>query len=157
MTLNQHAWSKVANVIYLDSPAGVGLSYSETRADYVTNDTATAADANTFLRRFFEEYPEFRHNDLYIAGARDCGSPCVQLPSPPLCFLMPCGCRTGGGFRAGGFPIPDERAVRAEPCVRPGTGESYGGVYVPLLAQAVLDGNDGGQKPRLRLKVGAAL
>lgn len=35
-----------------------------------------------------------------------------------------------------------------------GAGESYAGVYVPLLAQAVLDGNDAGQKPRLRLKVG---
>ena len=32
-------------------------------------------------------------------------------------------------------------------------GESYGGVYVPLLAQAVLDGNDAGHKPHINLKV----
>ena len=64
----EHTWSKVANIIYLDSPAGVGLSYSDTARDYVTNDTATAADANIFLRRFFEEYPEFLQNELYIAG-----------------------------------------------------------------------------------------
>ena len=68
-TLNEHAWSKVANVIYLDSPAGVGLSYSDTRSDYVTNDTATATDAAAFLHGFFQEYPEFLHNKLYIAGA----------------------------------------------------------------------------------------
>jgi len=68
VSVNKHAWSKVANVIYLDSPAGVGLSYSNTPRDYVTNDTATAVDTNTFLRRFFEEYPEFLRNDLYIAG-----------------------------------------------------------------------------------------
>ena len=35
-------------------------------------------------------------------------------------------------------------------------GESYGGVYVPLLAQAVLDGNDAGALPRLNLKARAA-
>jgi len=58
----------VANVIYLDSPAGVGLSYSDTRSDYKTNDTHTAADADVFLRRFFERYPEFLRNELYIAG-----------------------------------------------------------------------------------------
>ena len=31
-------------------------------------------------------------------------------------------------------------------------GESYGGVYVPMLAQKVLDGNDAGATPRLNLK-----
>ena len=67
-SLNEHAWSKVASVIYLDSPAGVGLSYSETRSDYKTNDTHTVADADVFLRRFFDRYPEFLRNQLYIAG-----------------------------------------------------------------------------------------
>ena len=68
LTLNPYAWSTVAHVIYLDSPAGVGLSYSETRADYVTNDTATAADADAFLRSFMARYPRFADNELYIAG-----------------------------------------------------------------------------------------
>jgi serine carboxypeptidase-like clade 1 len=68
-SLNEFAWSTVASVIYLDSPAGVGLSYSDTRSDYVTNDTHTAIDADAFLRRFFQRYPEFLRNDLYIAGA----------------------------------------------------------------------------------------
>ena len=75
-TLNKFAWSTVASVIYLDSPAGVGLSYSETRSDYVTNDTHTAADADAFLRHFFRRFPEFRRNDLYIAG--------VGLPASAL-------------------------------------------------------------------------
>jgi len=35
-------------------------------------------------------------------------------------------------------------------------GESYGGVYVPLLTQAVLDSNDAAALPRLNLKVRAA-
>lgn len=67
-TVNPYAWSRVATVVYLDSPAGVGLSYSDTVSDYTTNDTATAADVETFLRRFLEQYPEYLDNELYIAG-----------------------------------------------------------------------------------------
>lgn len=88
-TLNEHAWSKVANVIYLDSPAGVGLSYSNTRSDYVTNDTATAADAAAFLRGFFREYPEFLRNELYIAGAPCVGAPTVEKAvGVDTCYAM---------------------------------------------------------------------
>lgn len=65
---NPHAWSQAANILYVDSPAGVGLSYSRTPHDYHTNDTQTAADTHTFLRHFFKEFPEFRQNSFYISG-----------------------------------------------------------------------------------------
>ena len=91
MTLNPHAWSKVANVIYLDSPAGVGLSYSATRADYTTNDTHTAQDAEAFLRRFFDEYPEFQRNNFYVAGPR-----VRRLPSLSISPSVPCMSRDAG-------------------------------------------------------------
>ena len=70
LTRNPYAWSSVANVVYLDSPAGVGLSYSATRADYSTNDTQTARDADAFLRALVARYPLLRlsERDLYIAG-----------------------------------------------------------------------------------------
>ena len=55
-------------MIYLDSPAGVGLSYSDTRSDYVTNDTATAADANVFLRRFFQVHAYTRDQGCTASG-----------------------------------------------------------------------------------------
>lgn len=35
--------------MYLDSPAGVGMSYSLNRSDYITGDLKTAADAHKFL------------------------------------------------------------------------------------------------------------
>jgi serine carboxypeptidase-like clade I len=41
--------SQVSSVIYLDSPAGVGLSYSNNVSDYETGDFKTAADSHTFL------------------------------------------------------------------------------------------------------------
>jgi hypothetical protein len=75
ITQNIGAWSKVANVLYLDSPSGVGLSYSSEAQDYVTNDTATARDGNVFLRKFFDLYPDFVSHDFYISG--------MSLINPP--------------------------------------------------------------------------
>ncbi|CAK7340150.1 unnamed protein product [Dovyalis caffra] len=39
----------VSNIIYLDSPAGVGFSYSKNHSKYETGDLMTAADTHTFL------------------------------------------------------------------------------------------------------------
>lgn len=75
---NPFAWSSVANVVYLDSPAGVGLSYSDTLADYATNDTATARDADAFLRALVVRYPWLAQRDLYIAGESYAG---VYVPN----------------------------------------------------------------------------
>jgi serine carboxypeptidase-like clade 1 len=33
----------------VDSPAGVGFSYSKTRTDYITGDLQTASDTHAFL------------------------------------------------------------------------------------------------------------
>ncbi|XP_057840568.1 serine carboxypeptidase 1 [Cryptomeria japonica] len=66
--LNPYAWSKVSSIIYLDSPSGVGFSYSRTANDYNTGDFKTAKDTHTFLLEWFEEYPEFQSNPFFIAG-----------------------------------------------------------------------------------------
>lgn len=60
---NPWSWTKSANVIYLEvcfchnvssnriqSPAGVGFSYSNDPSDYITNDPKTAADNYQFLK-----------------------------------------------------------------------------------------------------------
>ena len=36
-------------MIYLDSPAGVGFSYSKNQTDYMSGDLKTASDTHTFL------------------------------------------------------------------------------------------------------------
>ena len=55
-------------MIYLDSPVGVGLSYSSLQSDYITGDSQTAKDAEEFLRSFFTRFPNFLGNNFYIAG-----------------------------------------------------------------------------------------
>lgn len=40
---------QVSNIIYLDSPAGVGFSYANTTIAYDTGDKETALDSHTFL------------------------------------------------------------------------------------------------------------
>ncbi|KAM0910928.1 hypothetical protein ACQ4PT_013809 [Festuca glaucescens] len=76
--LNPYSWSKVSTMIYLDSPAGVGLSYSKNVSDYQTGDLKTAADSHTFLLKWFQMYPEFLSNPFYIAGESYAG---VYVPT----------------------------------------------------------------------------
>ncbi|VYS58556.1 unnamed protein product [Arabidopsis thaliana] len=66
--LNPYSWSKVSNIIYLDSPVGVGFSYSNDNADYTTDDTKTASDTHTFLLEWFKMFPEFQSNPFFISG-----------------------------------------------------------------------------------------
>ncbi|KAJ6901919.1 hypothetical protein NC651_019652 [Populus alba x Populus x berolinensis] len=67
--LNPYAWNKVANLLFLDSPAGVGFSYSNTSSDiYTVGDGRTAEDAYTFLLNWLERFPRYKHRPFYIAG-----------------------------------------------------------------------------------------
>ncbi|XP_034023271.1 lysosomal protective protein [Thalassophryne amazonica] len=81
---NPYSWNKIANMLYLESPAGVGFSYSDDQR-YVTNDTEVALNNFLALKEFLRLFPEFSSNKL---------------------FLM---------------------------------GESYGGIYIPTLAERVME------------------
>ncbi|KAL1426778.1 hypothetical protein MTO96_018005 [Rhipicephalus appendiculatus] len=67
MTTNPFSWNKVANIIFLESPAGVGFSYDPS-GNYASNDTQTTDDNYLAVLNFFDEYPQFKKNDFYIAG-----------------------------------------------------------------------------------------
>ncbi|XP_063315232.1 lysosomal protective protein-like [Pelobates fuscus] len=64
---NPYSWNKIANILYLESPAGVGFSYSDDK-NYVTNDTEVAENNYQALKDFFRLFPEFQENDFYITG-----------------------------------------------------------------------------------------
>lgn len=59
----------VANVLFLESPAGVGFSYSNTTSDYDSNgDKRSARDAYTFLINWLQRFPQYKTHDFYITG-----------------------------------------------------------------------------------------
>lgn len=65
---NPYSWNLRANMLYIESPAGVGFSYCGSTEDCTFNDE-TAADQNLLaVLKWFELYPEFGGNDLYISG-----------------------------------------------------------------------------------------
>nr|CAB3486678.1 unnamed protein product [Digitaria exilis] len=59
LQLNPYSWSKVSNIMYLDSPAGVGMSYSLNKSDYTTGDLKTAADAHKFLLKELKDLNKY--------------------------------------------------------------------------------------------------
>ena len=59
----------VANIIFLESPIGVGFSYTNNSKDlHELGDRATAIDNYAFLIGWFKRFPSFRSHDFYIAG-----------------------------------------------------------------------------------------
>ena len=87
-------------MIFLESPVGVGYSYStKGESDLATNDTRTAEENLRFLDAFFAAYPEYGGNrDFYISG------------------------------------------------------ESYAGIYIPMLVDAIRIQNEKSPSMRINLK-----
>ncbi|KAI3803687.1 hypothetical protein L1987_31847 [Smallanthus sonchifolius] len=80
LSINKYSWIKVANMLFLESPAGVGFSYSNTSSDSkTTGDTQTAKDSYTFLINWLERFPEYKTRDFYIAGESYAGHYIPQL------------------------------------------------------------------------------
>ena len=52
LTENKYSWHKLANLLFLESPAGVGYSYN-LDTNYVYNDANTAHDALNAVVDFF--------------------------------------------------------------------------------------------------------
>ncbi|GLJ47202.1 hypothetical protein SUGI_0996400 [Cryptomeria japonica] len=78
--LNEFSWNSVANLLFLESPAGVGFSYTNTTSNlYNTGDKSTAQDAFTFLVHWFDRFPQYKHREFYICGESYAGHYVPQL------------------------------------------------------------------------------
>lgn len=75
----------VANVLFLESPAGVGFSYSNTTSDYENvGDKRTAQDSYKFLINWLERFPQCKTRDFFITGESYAGHYVPQLASTIL-------------------------------------------------------------------------
>jgi len=57
-----------ANVMWLESPAGVGYSLAGTAQDLETNDMIQSVDAINALKAWYIKFPEFKANKLFVSG-----------------------------------------------------------------------------------------
>jgi carboxypeptidase C (cathepsin A) len=75
---NRFGWSRFSNMLYFESPAGVGFSYCE-ETPCTSNDTSTALDSYDALVGFFERFPALKKRPLYITGESYAGIYCPML------------------------------------------------------------------------------
>jgi carboxypeptidase C (cathepsin A) len=70
LSSNPYSWNTIANTVFIESPCGVGFSYSDdgTGDDYKTDDAQTAKDNYQLLQQFFNRFPQYRTNDLYVTS-----------------------------------------------------------------------------------------
>ena len=84
LELRPYRWNRLSNMLFIESPVGVGFSYNIDN-DYSNNDDRTALENSEALNHFFGLFPERKTNPFFLSG------------------------------------------------------ESYAGIYVPTLAEAILD------------------
>lgn len=69
LSFNKYAWNTISNMVFIESPCGVGFSYSEDPdTDYHPDDASTAADNYALIQGFLDRFPQFRKNDVYITS-----------------------------------------------------------------------------------------
>lgn len=74
---NPYSWNLIANMLYIESPAGVGFSYS-TDKYYATNDSEVAQSNYEALQDFFSRFPEYKDNALFLTGESYAG---IYIPT----------------------------------------------------------------------------
>ncbi|XP_038896886.1 serine carboxypeptidase-like 42 [Benincasa hispida] len=76
---NPMSWNKASNLLFVESPAGVGWSYSNTSSDYNCGDASTARDMHMFMMNWYEKFPSFKTSALYLTGESYAGHYIPQL------------------------------------------------------------------------------
>ncbi|RZC59907.1 hypothetical protein C5167_007203 [Papaver somniferum] len=78
--LNKFSWNSIANLLFIESPAGVGFSYSNTSSDLLNSgDRRTAKDCLEFVIQWLERFPRYKNRDVYITGESYAGHYVPQL------------------------------------------------------------------------------
>lgn len=66
---NEYSWNKEVNMLYIESPAGVGFSYCLDKKECSFDDESSGQDNLAALLYFYQyKFPEYKRNDLYLSG-----------------------------------------------------------------------------------------
>jgi len=64
----KNAWNTLANIIFIEAPAGVGFSYSDVQSDYHVGDWRTAQDNYQAILVWLSRFPQYNSSDFYLAS-----------------------------------------------------------------------------------------
>ncbi|XP_061355469.1 serine carboxypeptidase-like 42 isoform X2 [Gastrolobium bilobum] len=84
LRINSKSWNKASNILFVESPAGVGWSYSNTTSDYNSGDASTANDMYLFMLKWYEKFPSYRSRELFLTGESYAGHYIPQLTNALL-------------------------------------------------------------------------
>ncbi len=70
---NNFSWNNVADVVYVDQPAGTSFSYSNEYEKMCKNMTCVVDDLQSFLHHFFAAYPEYNQRKFAFMGTSYAG------------------------------------------------------------------------------------
>ena len=68
LVANPYAWNKLANMVFLEQPVGVGFSYSDNADDYHIGDDQAAKDNLATVLGFLARFPQFAKTPLFITS-----------------------------------------------------------------------------------------
>ncbi|CAA6657683.1 unnamed protein product [Spirodela intermedia] len=64
----EESWTRVSSVVFVDSPVGVGFSYSTAAEENEWSDTSATRRLHAFIRKWLVDHPEFISNPFYVCG-----------------------------------------------------------------------------------------
>ncbi|XP_077218185.1 serine carboxypeptidase-like 33 isoform X2 [Tasmannia lanceolata] len=77
---NKYAWNTEANLLFVESPVGVGFSYTKTPSDLTKfDDGFVAEDAYNFVMNWLKKFPQYQTHDFYLSGESYAGHYVPQL------------------------------------------------------------------------------
>ena len=68
LKLNDWRWNKIANMVFLEQPVGVGFSYSDNSDDYKIGDSQAAKDNLQTILQFLVKFPQYSKVPLFITS-----------------------------------------------------------------------------------------
>uniref|UniRef100_A0A0D9VJM9 Serine carboxypeptidase-like 19 n=1 Tax=Leersia perrieri TaxID=77586 RepID=A0A0D9VJM9_9ORYZ len=65
---NPYSWTKLASILFVDTPVGSGFSYAHDPKGYDVGDISSSMQVVKFLRKWLDDHPKYLFNSFYVGG-----------------------------------------------------------------------------------------